>query len=336
MTLAYRMKKYAKEARRLPVEVKNLHEKISKIENQLEVLDRNITDVNTRVLRLRQFVPTVQISENTIIAKLFTELKIYLDPRDMAVAAHIALDGIWEKEITRAWLTLIEDNMNILDIGANFGYYGLLAGQFTNRKKSKIILFEANPNIIPYVNKSISINWLNETTRIENLAISSKSGSIELTVLKDYIGSSSVQSFEKLDTYMHEKMQLAVEEKIKVNTVSVDDYCEENHIKTVDLIKMDIEGYEEEAYKGMRQIVQDSPKATMFIEFTKEGYEDPEKFYEDMLDDFGYVYTIDHEGNIVKPKSSDYNIVIDKDSNWTMPIFSKIKDLHKRKNNITG
>lgn len=327
---------FAKKVLHTPSIVSDMKINIDTIDSKIVNLNDRLSDIDSRIASLRQFVPNLIVNEKTVITKIFTDLKMYLNPNDMAVAAHIALDGVWEKEITRAWITAIEPESVVLDVGANYGYYGLLAGQFTDRHRSKIIMFEANPKIIPYVSKSISINWLNETVKVENLAVSDKKEKLELTVLENYIGSSSVQTFEKLDTYMHSKMQLEINEKVKIKATSLDLYCREKNIESVDLIKMDIEGYEETAYEGMREIIKKSPKATLFIEFTKDAYDDPQKFYNKLINDFGYVYTINSEGDIVRPDSQDYRMIISDNDNWTMPIFSKINNLHKKKNMILG
>jgi FkbM family methyltransferase len=265
----------------------------------------------------------LQISETETLTKIFSGLKMYIDPRDMAVAVHIALDGIWEQEITDAWLTVLQPSDTVLDIGANYGYFGLLSSQFTEKNKAKIIMFEANPHIIPYINKSLSINWFNLHAKVENLAVSDKPGKAQLSVLKNYIGSSSLQTIEQLDSYMHEKMQLEVQETIDVATITIDEYCKINKIDDVNLIKMDIEGYEEKAYSGMRNIVKKSKNITMFIEFTKEGYSAPEDFYYLMLSDFGNVYTISDNGSLVLQKNNSYENIIGNSSQWVMPVFSK-------------
>lgn len=275
-------------------------------------------------------IGTIVLSETEMISKIFSGLKIYMDPRDIAVAPHLALDGIWEHRITAAWLAAIKDTDTILDIGANFGYFGAIAAQLTDKKKSKVIYFEANPHLIPYLEKTLGVNWLNEQSVIENLAISDKPGEVTLHLLKDYIGSSSVQSAEEIDKYMHSKMHIETQEKIKVKAVTIDDYCRDNNIKTVNLIKMDIEGYEETAYKGMKKIIQASPNITLFIEFTKEGYKAPKSFYEEMLKDFGYVYTIADDGYIEKPKNISYEAIVSMSDDWVMPIFSKNPNLANR------
>ena len=310
---------------------------------QLNILNDRQTEISSSLTEVKQWldkqyhlVQTLRVDNKTVITKIFTDLKMYLNPSDMAVAAHIALDGVWEKEITRAWLTVLKPDYTVLDIGANFGYFGLLSGQFTDRNKARIVLFEANKHIVPYVNRSISINWFNEHVKVENLAVSDENGEVTLTVLKDYTGSSSVQSFDHLKEYMNNRMQLEVSEKLKVQAVSIDEYCANHSIKDVNLIKMDIEGYEEQAYKGMRAIINKSKDITLFIEFTKDGYNEPKQFYNTMLHDFGNVFIIDKTGAIVAPADSSYEGVIESSYGWTMPIFSKNSKLDRMKNTIIG
>lgn len=272
---------------------------------------------------------TIKISDTELLTKIFSGLKMYLDPKDIGVAHHLAMDFVWEEEITQAWLSMLEPGTTIIDIGANFGYFGLLAAQLTE-KKSKVIFFEANPQLIPYINKSLAANWYHEVSTVVNAAVADKPGKVTLNVLEDYIGSSTAQSVDDLKAYMSDKMDIRVAEKIEVDAVTIDDYCSQNKIEKIDLIKMDIEGFEQKAYQGMRQMVKKSPSITMFVEFTKESYENPERFYQQMLKDFGYVYVIDQQGKIVKPKTNDYHHVIDPEANWFMPVFSKKANLASR------
>ncbi|MGD8373726.1 MAG: FkbM family methyltransferase [Candidatus Woesebacteria bacterium] len=304
-----------------------LNGKIDASEKVLSGMQLKINHEQTELLReihsLAKNSGVLPLSEKEVVSKIFSGLKMYLDPRDIAVVPHLVLDGIWEHRITAAWQKVVKKNDVVLDVGANFGYYGVLAAQQTSKKESKIVMFEANPHLIPYIKKTLAVNWLNEQCVVENLAISDKKGEVTLNLLKDYVGSSSLQTTEQLNSYMREKMYLETEEKIKVKSVSIDEYCKNNKIEQVDLVKMDIEGYEEIAYEGMRDTVKTSPNMTFFIEFTKDGYEHPEKFYNKMLNDFGNVYTIDDDGNFVVPKDSSYSSVIGDADDWVMPVFSK-------------
>lgn len=308
--------------------MKNTFErKTNNIQNTLNEVQNTINALSRRPIPPQ----TVNIDQRTLLTKIFTGVKIYLDPQDLSVAAHIAVDGIWEKQITKAWLAVLKKDDTVLDIGANFGYFGILAGQFTDKKKSKVVLFEANKNLIPYIDKSISVNWMKENVKVENLAISDQIGQVKLNVVKDFLGSSSLQSVEDLNENMPDDFKFEQLETISVDSVTIDSYCKNNNINEINLIKMDIEGYEEKAYKGMRKIIEKSKDVTLFIEFTKSGYDDPKGFYDTMLKDFGFIYTINDNGDIIKPQDTSYNSVVGGNDDWEMLIFSKNQKLDEER-----
>lgn len=306
-----------------------LDQTTARIENQLSDLVSKM-DLDNIDKQFNSGSTIFQVSDHEIIAKTFSGTKISLNPEDISVTPHLALDGVWEKEVTRAWLTILSPSDTVLDIGANFGYYGLLAAQQTHVSKSKVYFFEANPKLIPYINKTLSINNYYEHSIVENLAVAEKEGTVKLNVLKDHIGSSSLHSIKHLNAYVGEKIHLETDEIIEIKAVTVDSYCRENKIEAVDLIKMDIEGYEDKAYKGMRDVVRKSPNVTMFIEFTKNSYENPEEFYNEMLNDFGSVYLILPDGVLQKAPSSNYKKLLGGLDDWIMLVFTKKEELIKK------
>lgn len=272
---------------------------------------------------------TISLAENEIMTKIFSGLIMYLDPRDLTVVPHLAMDSIWEHDITAAWIKLLKPGSTVIDIGANFGYFGALAAQ-KNGQSSKTIFFEANPKLLPYIKKTLAANWLTDICFVENAAVADKQGTLEFDVSPYYLGNASLSHDLDDKSYKAYKIDVEKLEHVTVKSLSLDGYCKENKIKTVDLIKMDIEGFEDTAYKGMREIIKASPNVSLFIEFTKQSYKDPRKFYNEMLADFGNVYIINKDGSIRKPRDNKYDTVIGDDSSWSMPIFSKSKSLAKQ------
>ena len=292
------------------IDLKDIKAKIDKVNSQISALDRPRSTV-------------IQTATNEIVVKLFNGQKIYLDLTDLSVTPHLALDGIWEHEITRAWCSMLKPESVVLDIGANFGYYGLIASQLINMKKSKVVYFEPNPNLIPLIKKTLSVNGLVAGSKIENLAISDNTGTAKLSILKDYIGSSSLHTIDHLRGYLEDSMYLEESSVIEVPTTTIDSYCIENNIKNVDLIKLDVEGFEELAYSGMRKTVKQSTSPVLFIEFTFNSYEKPKLFFETMKKDFGNLALIDDDGSFIDANRMTYKEVVGIRDDWIMLVFSK-------------
>lgn len=308
---------------------KHVNEHLVSLDASIASLKQDMQQITEQQRTVGKYdtVGIMQLSDHEIAVKLFNDLIMYLDPRDLAVVPHIALERIWEREITYAWLAVLEkdvqhNNPVVVDIGANFGYYGVLASQL-NKKHGDVIFFEANPGLEYYIHKTLSVNWLNENSTVEVMAVGDKKGTAKLNILKDYVGSSSLQSIKKLSSYEGNQMELKAESVVTVPTIDLDSYCKEHKIEAVDLIKMDIEGYEETAYAGMRKIVSDSPNLIMFVEFTKDGYDKPETFYNQLLADFGTVYSIMPDGQLRHLPDTGYTSVIDAEESLTFLVFSK-------------
>ncbi len=268
----------------------------------------------------------LRISDTEVATRIFNGYIMYLDPRDISISVNILLQGIWERWVTLAWLSIIgnlKPDAVVLDIGANNGYFGLLAARALDIKKANVILFEPNPHLLYYIRKTLSVNWVNENTTVVPVGVSDKKGTAKLNILKDYVGSSSMHSIKQQDVHLSHKMKIDTEEIVEVQTVRIDDYCQEHGIKMVDLAIMDIEGYEEKAYAGMRKVVAKSPDMILFIEFTKDGYDNPEALYNQMKKDFGHIYTIDTEGNLKVPPDNSYKVVASAVEDYIMLVFSK-------------
>jgi FkbM family methyltransferase len=236
---------------------------------------------------------TFYLGNGVALTKLFTGQHIYVDTNDISVAPHLMIAGRWEPEITDVWIGLVEENSVIFDVGANFGYFGLVAGGQLSSNRPDLHFFEANPKLIPFINRSCSINGLRELSKVNQVAISDKAGSLELSVFEDYIGSS------RLGETTNTSVGFEVSEKVGVKSITLDSYVRDNKIKTVDLIKIDVEGFEEKVYKGMKNIIKKNPGLRILLEFTDHEYDDSKKFFEKMQSDFKHVYAIKGSNNLV-------------------------------------
>ncbi len=235
---------------------------------------------------------SVKINDNVALTRIFTGQKMYVDVRDISLAPHLLLEGYWEWNITQVFQRTLKPEDVFFDIGANFGYFTLIAGTIV--KPNKIFAFEANPELTALVNKSLWINGL-QSAKLENLAVGDVKGTATLQVPGDFFGSGALSTGD--NEYFK---TLGVDIKtFTVPLVSLDEYCEQNKISNVSYIKMDVEGHEQKVYAGMKKIIAENPSLRMLVEYTDNSYSDSEKFFELLKKDFSYVYSIDSNGTLV-------------------------------------
>ena len=210
---------------------------------------------------------------NWIIKKLLPKkVKIgkyflFLNPNDPVVSGAIFFN-VYEKSESHFVKSICYEGMNILDIGANIGYYTALFSQLAGDRGS-VIAIEPDLESYKYLSKSInSFNYKNVLSF--RLAASDIKQKLPLFISKENRGDNRLYSTnQKRKTIM-------------VDCLTVDELLEENKIENLDLIKIDVQGYEPKVLKGMLNIVRSSKKLILLSEFWPEGIlqagESPKEF----------------------------------------------------------
>jgi len=266
---------------------------------------------------------TIQTGPYEALTRLFTGQKMYVDTRDISLAPHLMMDGHWEPEITKVFRDHVASDSIVFDIGANFGYFGLVAGTELDPARGQLHFFEANPELTPFIFKTLSVNGLLPVSQIVAKAVSDGPGEVELMLLDDFWGSSGI-GLQDHQIKNVAGQDIAVRSRLKVPKITVDDYVKEKGLKAIDVVKMDIEGHEEAAYRGMRKTVKKSPRLKLFLEFTDEAYKDSAKFFGHLLEDFGHVYAIhSNTGRELEEVKSYEQLKKIMNDRWVMLLASK-------------
>jgi len=131
---------------------------------------------------------------------------------------------------------LKHENIVIFDVGANLGTYSDKVQKIFSNKKVFLHLFEPNKYLIKNLSSKFSGHSINE------VAISDFNSESDL-----YINSiSSQSSLIEENSFIGEEV-----EKIIVNTIRLDKYIVEKQIEKINLLKLDVEGYELNSLKSL-------------------------------------------------------------------------------------
>ena len=183
-----------------------------------------------------------------------------------------------ERHEVKIMKKLIKKEDVIWDIGSNIGFYTLLFSKLA--KKGKVISFEPALKTYEILLKQISVNGADNIVP-NNFALGDKKGDQEL-YYEDAALAQGTASFFEMSGSQHEKVQVET-----IDTLN----------KTVlpDIIKLDVEGYEEQVFLGGAIFFKEnSPVIMVELKFFDK---DTRKRVEGIIEEFGYsIYAIRKRG----------------------------------------
>ncbi|MDI6765221.1 MAG: FkbM family methyltransferase [Bacteroidota bacterium] len=178
-----------------------------------------------------------------------------IDPNTNAVVPELLRDGVFEQAETELIRTILKPGDTFIDIGGNIGYYTLIAANIV-KDSGKVIAFEPEPKNFAILNNNVELNNFYNVTLIPK-ALSDKRGHFKLFL-------------NRLNTGAHHLYDTGDgSEFLNVEVTTLDEYLYANPSK-VDVIKMDIEGYEPFAFRGMKNTIKMNPNIKILSEFSPE------------------------------------------------------------------
>jgi FkbM family methyltransferase len=182
---------------------------------------------------------------------------MYVDSRDIGVAPFLLEWGFYEKYETALFKRLVKKGMAVVDVGANVGYYTLLAAHLVG-DEGKVFAFEPDPYNFDLLCKNIELNGFRNVIPVRK-AVSCKSGKRKFFLDKNNLGGHSLS-----------EANVRTGASITVEATSLDDYFKNTDYK-VDVIKMDVQGLEMEVLEGMTNMINRNDNLKIITEFWPMG-----------------------------------------------------------------
>ncbi len=194
----------------------------------------------------------------------------------------------------RAELGLFRRNlrpgMTVVDMGANVGFY---TAQLSRRvgATGTVYAFEPDPFCAGILRERARRMRLTNVI-VENVALGDREGEATLFC----------SNRDRAENCTHALAAEVPVEAIRVPVRTLDEYSRTRRIGRIDAVKMDVEGDEVSALRGMRDILTRTPPGWMFIEFSprqlRAAGASPEEFWE-VLAESGYrPHSIGHHGQL--------------------------------------
>ncbi|MCM2563950.1 FkbM family methyltransferase [Lutimaribacter sp. EGI FJ00015] len=223
--------------------------------------------------------------------------RISVDPSDRRVRKILLTRGVRGRSREQHFFFRMMDEFDIdlfLDIGANYGECAMSAPLYCS---TKIVGYEANSKLIPFLQKSSLYNDDIKNLEWRNLAVGNTPGeNLSFFIDEDWSGKSSVVRSSESELT-----------KVKVLCTSIDHEMENLGGGNESLlIKLDIEGYEPAALDGAKQTLQGSKNIVILMEFDSEyieaGGQNSEMFFNELKENFN-VFELKNNADIITADS---------------------------------
>ncbi len=190
---------------------------------------------------------------STVVNANGIKLKIFTGE---SLGKRMYYSGDFENTQVQIFLSLIGSDTVLYDIGANIGYYSILAASHGAR----IYSFEPCPEMQEWLSCNIELNHLSERITVVPEAVSGKEGTVTFYPHRE--GNFGVGKIFKSQESVNKK---ASAPPLEVRTRALDGYFQEFGMPT--LIKMDIEGAEYFVINNLPESLVRDDAPTLFIEF---------------------------------------------------------------------
>ncbi|MDP3557859.1 MAG: FkbM family methyltransferase [Bacteroidota bacterium] len=151
---------------------------------------------------------------------------------------------------------IIQPGNYVLDIGANIGFYAKILSGLVG-EKGKVFCFEPDKTNFKYLKKNVG--------HLSNVILFNNAVSDKKDVIKIYKS--------KLLNVDHRTYPVNNYDSVEeINAISIDELIQDKTIAKVDVIKIDIQGYELFAFNGMLNLLQTNTKLKIVAEYWPHGF----------------------------------------------------------------
>ena len=195
------------------------------------------------------------------------------------------IDGNFEPDMVALFDTLVESGHCVLDVGANIGCTSIL---FADRARH-VYCFEPSPTTFQYLKQNIESAALPNITPV-NLGLGRAGGTYELTYASD----------NRSGAFVSNHIQASAGHRVEqIRIVPGDDFVQAQGIARVDIVKIDVEGFEKDVIEGLgRTIARDQPVVALELNhwclnaFQRISVPD---FFDFLRGIFPYLYAVDKD-----------------------------------------
>ncbi len=205
---------------------------------------------------------------------VLNHLSLYVHEHgDAYVSKKIAEEGVWEAYETHLISQLLKSGATFVDVGANIGYYSVIASRLVG-EQGQVFSFEPEAKNFSLLAENCRVHALDNCCLI-NAGLAASQGEAQIHLSSDNFGDHQIY-----DAGLSRSQQT-------IQLVSGDSFFDQQKpkIDRMDVLKIDTQGAEMQVMSGLKQTLKNSlPDLNMIIEFWPFGLRQSGADAHDLLD----------------------------------------------------
>jgi FkbM family methyltransferase len=173
--------------------------------------------------------------------------RVSASTRDM-IGRYIYYFGVWEPNLTHWIRRRLAPGETFIDVGANLGYYSLLASRLVG-DSGRVVAIEALPAIFSTLQRNLAENRASNVRAVNQAAWDREQ---KITI---YTNPETLPGQTTVSPVWAEKFHLDAQSEVAAAPLSV--ILQSAEIKSARLIKIDVEGAEWQVLAGMKPVMTD-------------------------------------------------------------------------------
>jgi FkbM family methyltransferase len=202
-------------------------------------------------LSWKEFVYSLKDRKPAVVS--LEGFKLALHQHDTIISESIRKNRVWAEAETKLFRELIKPGMVVVDVGANIGYFSLLASTLVT-PTGRVHAFEPDPVNSALLRKNVRLNHASNIKVVES-ALSDNEDSISLFVDVNNKGDHRIWQPEGESR-----------RKIEITVTTLDKYLSETEAAP-SFLKMDVQGAEGKVLGGMKRTLEHPQLKYMITEF---------------------------------------------------------------------
>ena len=210
----------------------------------------------------------------------FRDLKIWYF-RKSVIGEHLYYSGSFEDPVVSLFKTKVKPGSIVLDIGANIGYHSLILSRLAGRE-GRVYSFEPFRKNFELLSLNKNINNCDNLFPFK-FALGDKLSDKQINICADFAYNSLLKINKRIST--------GKKEMVHIDTI--DHFLTMNNIEKVNLIKIDVEGYEYFIIKGAKKILSSKQKPHIICEIYQPNLDPLNIKAKEVID---YILSFGYEG----------------------------------------